>query len=253
MRYILENFLSVPVPLIILLVLGVFFWNYRRLSFVLIVFATGFLVILSLPVTSRVLTYPLSMEQYLDSGQEVDAVLVPTAGMFLDPSGRWWSNNTGVVRAVRGRQLSQQLDIPLIISGGSPETEPVSEAEVLVEQLGLGGETLIVEKDADNTWETAVAVSSIMSSLGGGRVLLVTSPAHLKRMAATLRAQGLGVSVVASRFPNKKKAAYGWIPSAAGMGASRGALREYIAIMYYLMNRYIKVSDLSWVQFRKPH
>ena len=244
MRYILENLLSVPVPLIILLVLGVFFWNYRRLSFALIVFATGLLVILSLPVTSRLLTYPLSMEQYLQSGQEVDAVLVPTAGIFLDPGGRWWSNNTGVVRAVRGHQLSQELDIPLIISGGSPETEPVSEAEVLVKQLGWGGEPLIVEKTADNTWETAVAVSSIMSRLGGGRVLLVTSPAHLKRMAATLRAQGLGVSVVASPFPNKKKAAYGWIPSAAGMGASRGALREYIAIVHYLMNRHIEVSDL---------
>ena len=244
MRYILENLLSVPVPLIILLVFGVLFWNYRRLSFILIVFATGLLVILSLPVTSRLLTYPLSMEQYLKSGQEVDAVLVPTAGMFLDPSGRWWSNNTGVVRAVRGRQLSQKLDIPLIISGGSPRTEPVSEAEVLVEQLGLGGELLIVEKDADNTWETAVAVSSIMSRLGGGRVLLVTSRVHLKRMAATLRAQGLGVSVVAVTFPNKKKAKYSWIPSAAGMGASRGALREYIAIMHYLMNRYIKISDL---------
>jgi uncharacterized SAM-binding protein YcdF (DUF218 family) len=244
MRYILENLVSVPIPLIIVLVAGLFAWNYRRLSFFLLTFATALLVILSFPVMSVVLTYPLSMEWELESGQEVDAILVPTAGMFRDPSGRWWSNNTGVVRAVRGYQLSEELKIPLIISGGSPEREPVSEAEVLVGQLNLGRERLILEEGAANSWETALAVSRIMRKLGGDRVLLVTSPAHLKRMAATLRAQGLGVSVVASTFPNRKKAEYGWIPSAAGMGGSRGALREYIAIMYYLINRYIKLSDL---------
>jgi len=247
MRYTLENLLSVPVPLIILLVLGVFFWNYRRLSFALIIFATGLLVILSLPVTSGLLTYPLSMEQYLQSGQEVDAVLVPTAGIFVDPSGRWWSNNTGIVRAVAGHQLSKELNIPLIVSGGSPEREPVSEAEVLVGQLGLGGDGLIVEEGAGNTWETARAVSSIMGRLSGGRVLLVTSPAHLKRMAASLRAQGLVVSAAGASkvVVSRARLLGGWFPTSSGLGASRAVLYEYIAILYYLTKGYISLSDLT--------
>ena len=244
MRYILEDLIMIPTPFVLLLLAGIIVWKRRRLSFVLIGSATALMAICSFPVTSMMLTYPLSVEENFVSGQKVDAVLIPTAGVFRDATGRWWSTNTGVIRGARASQLGQELDVPLIVSGGSPWSEPVSEAKILFEQLDLDQGQVILEEESANTWDTARAVSRIMGEIGGARVALVTSPIHLKRTAASLRAQGLGVSVVASIAPEKKRPAYRWVPSASALGRSRSAFREYAAILYYLMRGYIKISDL---------
>ena len=199
MRDLLEILIFVPMPLLFILLVGLIVWRHRRLSFSLICGATALLVILSLPVPPALLVQPLNMEPRLVGEARPDAILVPTAGIFRDPSDRWWSNNTGIARAVKGSQLSGDYGVPLILSGGTPGGEPVSEAGVVAEQLGLGGPSLILEHGAENTWDTAVAASRIISERGGHRVLVVTSAAHAKRMAASLRAQGLEVFVTTAR------------------------------------------------------
>ena len=246
MRDVLETLIFVPMPLLFILLAGLVVWRHRRLSFWLICGATVLLVILSLPVTPALLIQPLNMEPRLVGEARPDAILVPTAGMFRDPSGRWWSNNTGIARAVSGSQLSRRHGVPLILSGGNPGGEPVSEAGVVAEQLGLGGASLILEHGAENTWDTALAASRIISERGGHRVLVVTSEAHVKRMAASLRAQGLEVFVTTARntVAPKVRPFGDWFPTSSGLGASRAVLYEYIAILYYLTKGYIDLEDL---------
>jgi len=246
MRDVLETLIFVPVPLLIILLVGLAVWRHRRLSFWLICSATILLVILSLPVTPALLLLPLNMEPRLFGEAEPDAILVPTAGIFRDPSGRWWSNNTGIARAVSGIQLSGRHGVPLILSGGTPGGEPLSEARVVAEQLGLKGSALILEHDAKNTWDTAVAASRIISERGGHQVLVVTSAAHAKRMAASLRAQGLEVFVETTRntIATKVRPLGDWFLSSSGLGASRAVLYEYIAILYYLIKGHIDLEDL---------
>ena len=246
MRDVLETLIFVPMPLLFILLVGLVVWRHRRLSFSLICCATVLLVILSMPITPALLLQPLDTEPRLVGETKPNAILVPTAGIFRDPSDRWWSNNTGIARAVRGSQLSRDYGVPLILSGGTPGGEPVSEAGVVAEQLGLGGPSLILEHGAENTWDTAVAASRIISERGGHRVLVVKSAAHVKRMAASLRAQGLEVFVETAQntIAAKVRPLGDWFPTSSGLGASRAVLYEYIAILYYLTKGYIDLEDL---------
>ena len=87
MRDVLETLIFVPMPLLFILLVGLVVWRHRRLSFSLICGATVLLVILSLPVTPALLIQPLNMEPRLVGEAKPDAILVPTAGIFRDPSG----------------------------------------------------------------------------------------------------------------------------------------------------------------------
>ena len=87
-----------------------------------------------------------------------------------------------------------------------------------------------------------------MGEIGGDKVALVTSPIHLKRAAASLRAQGLNESVASSIAPKTKREVYLWVPSASGLGRSQRAFREYVAILYYILRYDVKVSNLVKVQ-----
>ena len=266
MQELITNLVSVPVPLIFVLLLGhVFFSINRRVGYVLLITATGLLSILCLPITSVILTYPLTTEKrlWVDDNDGVDAVVVPTAGIFQDPLYRWWSNKAGLFRGAQGYELSLTLDVPLIISGGSPRQEPVSEAEVLMRQMRLSENEAILETKAANSWDTAAAVSDILIQNGATKVLIVTSPPHLKRMAAALRANGLGVlapppdvrmgsdSFLSTHWETKyewwlkeERKWRLWLPSANAMGASRAVLHEYIGIMYYIITGRIQLNDL---------
>ena len=79
-------------------------------------------------------------------------------------------------------------------------------------------------------------------------MLLVTSPTHIARMAACLRRNGLQVTSVSTILP-RSKADLGvladFLPSAYGMARSRSAIHEYLAILFYLAQGHIDVSDLG--------
>ncbi len=246
MRPILETLLTIPIPFVFILILGIVFWKRRQLSFALIFFATCMLLLLSLPFIGAIISKPLlsAPTRVLEGNLPKEGiVLVPTAGIFADSNGHWWSNSVGIKRAVVGRELSYSLGIPLVLSGGSPRGEPRSESKVLAEQLKLDGPNIVLETTARNSYETAVKVAQIMSTYSSSNVILVTSPNHTARMVACLRSQGLSVSTV---LISKRKpiSLFSFLPSASGMGQSRNAIHEYFAILFYLLRGYINVLDL---------
>ena len=250
MRAVLETLIALPIPLFFLVAMGLVFWKKRRLSFALISGATVLMIGFSMPIVADFLAQPLVLNrapmENLNSSRNV-AILVPTAGIFRDSNGKWWSNNTGIERAATGQRWSQELELPLILSGGSPNDETRSEAEVLASQLGLFGPDIILETEARNSFETAVRTARITQMLGGDHILLVTSSVHMARMAASLRRQGLVVFAVPVR-PTDGKPKLEWIsdflPSTGGLGRSRAAVHEYIAILFYMIHGRIRAFDL---------
>ena len=251
MRSVVELLIAIPTPLILVVATGLAFWRWRRLSFTLITVGTTLLVTLSLPVVGRFLGGPLAAEatSILDiTASNSAAILVPTAGMFQDSNGDWWSTAAGIERAVTGQRLSERLNLPLILSGGAPRGESESEAKVLATQIGLSDIEVILEKEAKNTYETGEAAARILSVLGGDHVVLVTSPTHIARMAACLRQRGLQVTSVEAIVPRSKSGlgtVTDFLPSARGMARSRSAIHEYLAILFYLAQGYIEISDLA--------
>ncbi|MDP6516461.1 MAG: YdcF family protein [Alphaproteobacteria bacterium] len=249
-RDLLETLTTLPVPLILMLALGLALWRRRGASVAVIGLASLSLIALSLPPAARALQRPLATAA-IEFGSVLApaprAIVVPTAGIFADSDGGWWSSADGIRRAVAGRRLRIETGLPLILIGGAPYGEGQAEAAVVAGQVGLGGAEVIVEGTARNTAETAAAVARIMSGLGGERVVLVTSPIHVARMAASLRGAGLGV-VIAPAAPVARPRPLGgvadFVPSANALAASSAAVREYTAILWYLIKGHFRLIDL---------
>ena len=258
MRELAETLVTLPIPLIAVLVLGLMAWRRRRLSLILIGSATAALVGLSMPVVASLLERPLvAAAPAFDAAGDppTAAIVVPTAGIYEDPAGGWWSSASSIRRAVAARKLQHDTGLPLLLIGGSPEGEDESEAMTVARQVGLIGRAngnaeppVYMETGARNSAETALAAKLLLERLGGNRVVLVTTPSHIARMAASLRRAGLEVSAHPARAPAKRRrplgAAEAYVPSAKGLALSTAAVREYVAIVWYLANGYLQISDL---------
>lgn len=265
LRELAETLTTLPVPLIALLVAGLLAWRRRRLSFALIAASAAGLVGFSLPITADLLEAPLesaapAFDAAADGGQD-EVILVPTAGIFADSEGSWWASSQSLTRAVAARALQESSGLPLVLIGGSPEDEAESEAVTVARQVGLipgldpgtGADgahrpPVFMETAARNSAETAQAAKLILERLGAHRVVLVTEPRHVMRMAASLRHNGLEVLALAAHGAEAPRrplgALTGFVPSAGGLNRSAKAVREYVAILWYLGQGHIRLSDL---------
>jgi uncharacterized SAM-binding protein YcdF (DUF218 family) len=258
MREILENLVVLPMPLVLMAVVGLIFWAKRGLSLMLFTLSTLLLVIFSMPITGRGLEAPLAdAARPYDKGARPApvAIVVPTAGIFEDITGGWWASSSSIRRAVAARALQRQTGLPLLLIGGTPKQEKKSEAAVVAHHLGLSGPSVITETKARDTAETARAAARMVAELDGNAVILVTSPSHVARMAAALRHQGLFVTAVPTAPPDGaiRAARPGevdtgllmqFVPSANGMARSSRAMREYVAILWYIIQGDLRIADV---------
>lgn len=258
MEHILRTLATLPIPLILVLGIGILVWRRRILSRVLITAATLVLLALSLPMTGRLLEAPLiNAAPVLDSVEDLGAavILVPTGGIFADSTGVWWPSSASIVRAVAAVELRAATGSPLLLIGGSPRGEADSEALVVARAVGLVGpddaprDGIILETAARNSAETAAAARPILDRLGADRVILVTSPTHVARMAASLRHLGYPVSIHVARGKRAPIQPLGalepFVPSAGGLSRSARAVHEYLGLLWYLLNGQLTVADID--------
>lgn len=247
MRDLVETLFALPMPILLLMLAALFLWQWVRLRNALFVAATVLLTALSLPVVADKLSGPLAAGA-VNGGEPagIYAIVVPTAGAFVDASGTWWPSAESIRRAAAGLVLHRNSHADLIITGGSPLSGQPPEAAVVAHGMGLEDDAVRLETDARNTRETAVAVARMLAGEGTRRVVLVTSPVHFARMAASLRHHGFEVLRSPASLRHDGRAG-GWtdaLPSAGGLALSRAALHEYAAIIAYLIRGDIDPGDL---------
>ena len=246
---ILLNYGLPPISLVFLLLVAVLVLRLRALSRWLFLTGTFLLLICSLPFVGDLLLRPLgavAVPYNPLEDRDLSAVLVPTAGAFDDGTGTWWPSPATIMRGVAGRRVSRELGLPLIVSGGSTDPRQPPEARILARHLDLQGPGVTLETESGNSAETAAAVAELLVGSGNPRILLVTSPKHVARMALALRRQGI-VSVIARPEQDERGDATrgpGLIPSYSGLKTTRAALYEYAGIAWYLMSGEIAIADL---------
>ena len=107
------------------------------------------------------------------------------------------------------------------------------EAEImrgLAVDLGVPPESIILEEQAGSTYENVTFVRDIAQRFGAKRVLLVSSPYHMRRALLTWRRQAPGIEAVATPVPGSQFYAHGW---GASIQQFRGIAWEYAAIVLY--------------------
>ena len=260
MRTLFDIFMVWPMPALWILLPGLFLLR-RRLGRFLVLAGGTLLLAGTTPIVGNVLLgalergapeFDVSADQGAASGEPFDAIVVPLAGAYEDPAGRWWPMPGSVDRAVRGQQLQAETGFRLLVIGGSPlpgQGEP--EVTALQRVITLAPDT-VVEDTARDTFETARAVSQLVKMPDGTnsrpRVIIVTGGSHVTRMAATLRRFGIDVAAAPSRrYEDVRITRNLWldlVPSARGARGVRRAMHEYVGIGWYLATGRIRLRDL---------
>ncbi len=248
MRDAIVDLLILPMPILWLLLLGAILWRWKGLSRAVFLAGTLLFLALSLPASGRLLVWSLQAGTPAFAGkvqEGTSAILVPSGGTIDDGTGRWWPSASSIVRLTTALRLQERWDLPVILSGGSPQPGQPPEAETLAAHFGLQASDVRLETTARNSSETAEAVAAMLAGEPNPRVILVTSAPHVARMSAVLRHHGVAVTAAATTGGDASPWAPGdFLPSYRGLKMSQGAFREYVGLAWYLATGRLNFEDL---------
>ena len=242
-----------PMPILYFMLVGLLLWKrpvFQRTFFATI---TAMFLVLCMPIVTLSLNIPLiKLSDPLDGVEpgSVVAVIALTSGVWKIGENNWWPGAESIYRVSMADELRKKLGVPLVIAGGGTGTEKPPESLVVASRMSLQGEGIILEQTSQNTFESAQNLRPIINELGDGPVLVITSQAHGLRTAAVFRHFGIDAKIATAgnpRFRSNQLTFHGWrdfLPSTAGLAWFNSALREYSAIVWYLILGRINLSDL---------
>jgi len=221
-------------------------WGSSLLAFLAVLY-----FLLSLPLTARTLERALR-----DGSQPVrtvvaaggaETIVVLGGGSTTFRAGGNEINELSdatALRVLEAARLYELLDRPtVIVSGGSdellnaltPESIPMQQ-ELL--DLGVAPDRIKLESVSGSTLEQAELLSRLLEVNEIREFILVTSPIHMRRALAVMRAQGLDpVPSPSSQHSEGHIVEQGnLLPDPAALQASRAAVREGLAQLFYWLN-----------------
>lgn len=153
-------------------------------------------------------------------------------------------------RLIYAAWLYRQGKAPaVLVSGGlldwSPRHRaPAADMAALLEFMGVPPEAIWQQPDSRNTYEDALYCARLLRQKGIGRILLVTSAAHMPRSVLLFQAQGLEVVPLPTDFQATARGGdeggadwrailVGLIPSADNLALTTRILKEYLGILIY--------------------
>jgi len=255
---------------IVLLLLIVSFVAYMRSYWagtVMLASTTVIFVILSLPLTAHTLmgglqgfAKPLDLEQIeketrasgktsrkdpksaqppSDSPQ---AIVVLGAGRYSEAPEYGLKDTVsrfGLVRLRYAAELQRASGLPILVSGGAPGGESVSEAELMRDVLTSEFRVNVkwIEGKSRNTSENARFSAE---QLGNTRhVYLVTHAWHMRRATREFERAGIRVTPAPTGFHTlspSARALIAYLPSSDGLYMTRIAMHERLGFLWYDMN-----------------
>ena len=169
-----------------------------------------------------------------------DAIVVLGGGAMPRVDEDWSSDPTDTEATLVGFGLQLYRAgraAHLLLSGGHGAA--IHMASELEEQ-GVPSAALLTETRSTTTYQNALYSADILRRHDWHRILLVTSPMHMPRAAASFRRQGLRVIEAPSigHEPGFHRVSYGWRPRRAALYLSARCLHEYVGLwMYRLRGR----------------
>jgi uncharacterized SAM-binding protein YcdF (DUF218 family) len=134
----------------------------------------------------------------------------------------------------------------VIVSGGvaNPRAQTRPECEImrdLLVEMGIPPARILLEPDSRTTERQIAGVTKLLGEKQlGNRVILVTTPAHMRRAVRLASSHGLDVvPAVASklRYDNHVTGWRRWRPSMAALAGSESAMYEWMALAYTRLGR----------------
>jgi uncharacterized SAM-binding protein YcdF (DUF218 family) len=144
------------------------------------------------------------------------------------------------LRALEAARVYLLVPTSVVIPSGGPggvagRGEPESTViRRILEANGIPSDRIVEEDRASSTREEALALAEMLSARGVSRLIVVTSPTHMRRALGALAAAGLAPIGSPSREHSQSRPPAGpLLPSEDALRDSRQALREVMALIYY--------------------
>ncbi len=236
---------------ILLILLGIFLWRWRRWQTAVLTTAAILLFLASNPYVALALARSLEWQYFPpDPVPQVDAIVV------LGGMTRWADypqpvpnlNEAGDGLLYTAWLYQQGAADFLLLSGGQLPGATTAEAEEMRTALmimGVPQAAIWLETESLNTYENALFAKPILDEQDVDTVLLVTSAFHMPRATAVFAKLGIDVIAAptdyfvvaptwnASTKPTSWTLFLGMLPSAGALELTTKILKEYLGMWVY--------------------
>jgi uncharacterized SAM-binding protein YcdF (DUF218 family) len=139
-------------------------------------------------------------------------------------------------RTIYAARLSEQMGLPLAVSGGKPGGGVLGEADLMnnLLQKGMKQKVILVENASFDTRQNALYTAKALERRDIRSVVLVTDVTHMSRAKRAFEAAGLKVVPAPVHFQASAPLnVTDFIPSIDGLELSRNVLRELVGALWY--------------------
>ncbi len=232
---VIYNFFSVliqPIVLLLVFLLFTLFFKQKKIVKIITILFIVMIYTLSIGVVeakilSRMVDYSPLNQQQIKNNQ---ALILLGGGLnnshgSIAPKVIAYSR---ILEAYRIYHLAEKMGVhyTIFVSGGDPEKNGISEAEVysrILQQMGVNSRDLVLETTSHNTYQNAKFIKPIIEKYQFKQYLLVTSGLHMKR--SLLYFQNFGIDVIPA-ISDKPMPLGKWVPSAYNLALFEWLLHE---------------------------
>ena len=251
MSWFITNFIAAfllpPLSLLLMLALGIFLlYRRHRLAKPLILAAFGLLWIASTPFFAEGAlhlledrTTALDIRQPKDQPQAADAIVILGGGTYFNApeyAGQDTISDASLVRLRYGAKLQRETGKPILVTGGKPLGNSVSEAQQMRTALEQDFKVPVhwTEDASDNTLENAHNSFQTLQKAGIKKIYLVTHAWHMPRSAEVFRRAGFEVVEAPTAYTTRYRVdLLAFLPRTESLRDSKIFIHEVIGLCWY--------------------
>lgn len=252
---LIATFLLPPLGLLLLLALGIFLsCRRRKLGKLLIVASFGLLWVASTPYFAEsalqlleAQTTPLDTARSSNRPQAADAIVILGGGTYFhapEYAGQDTIGGATLIRLRYGAKLQRETGKPILVTGGKPRGNSISEAQQMRMSLEQDFRVPVrwTEDESDNTLDNAQNSFRILHQKGIRKIYLVTHAWHMPRSADMFRRAGFEVVEAPTAYTTRYRTdLLTFLPRAESLQDSKIFIHEVIGLLWYRVK--LAISD----------
>ena len=246
MTWFITNFIAAFLlpPLSLLLVLGlgiILLYRRHKAARFLLIAAFGLLWIASTPYVAEGALHLLEAQTTPLTGQPqaADAIVILGGGTYFhapEYAGQDTIGEATLVRLRYGAKLHRETGKPILVTGGKPLGNSVSEAQQMRAALEQDFQSPVrwTEDASDNTLENARYSFQTLQKAGIKKVYLVTHAWHMPRSSEAFRRAGFEVVEAPTAYTTRYRIdLLAFLPHAEALRDGKIFMHEVIGLLWY--------------------
>jgi uncharacterized SAM-binding protein YcdF (DUF218 family) len=239
---LVSAFLLPPLSLLIVAAAGLWLWHKRPyVARVLLTLSFALLWLLSTPFVAEGLLHALEGEPYIADTRKplADAIVVLGSGTYFhapEYGGQDTVKEGTLARLRFAAKLQRETGKPILVTGGRPLGNGVSEAEQMKQVLEQEFNVPVrwAEGASDDTLENARLSRRLLERAGISRIYLVTHAWHMPRARRAFEAAGFQVVPAPTAWTTRYRMdLLAFVPDVYALRDSRTFLHEVIGMSWY--------------------